>query len=41
MPTEKDYQETIRELELKLIKYRILNNRKNLEIQRLKELKYE
>ncbi len=41
MNAEKDYVKIIKELERKLKKYRVLNNIKNFEIQRLKELKDE
>ena len=39
MNSEKTYQETIKELKKELKKYRIMNNRKNFEIQRLKEIR--
>ena len=41
MNAEKHYVKIIKELERKLKKYRVLNNIKNFEIQRLKELKDE
>lgn len=39
MPSEEDYKKKIKELQKEIKKYRIMNNQKNFEIQKLKESK--